>query len=698
MTMTAPSVTTAVALPEIDLSCDAELSEVSPRSVADTSDVEPPAPTPAAPAPTPTPAEPAPAPPLPVSATPTAVTPTVKAPALTPTPAAATTAPAAASTTPQPAASAHETAPAVPTAQPATAVATTTATPVAAIATIVSPAAAAASTPTTASAPAASAADAADAADAALSDALADAADGDGAPGSDGKGSKTVNPKVAWTTEEDEKLVAAVEKFGATRWSLISAHVPGRVGKQCRERWFNHLCPEVSKGSWTAEEDEIIAQGVLELGTKWSEIVKRLPGRTDNAIKNRFNSNKRREVRAARREELAAEKEAAAALNPEVKKAKKGGGSAKSGGEKKAEKPEGGAKAEGGAKRKKGSKAAAGDAKAAADEADEEAMAMKRRRVMELAARLACEVGDDDDDTGGGDSVLSQLMDEIGSSPISCRGPRGPWADGTRTEAPLFTLTPLNLEESIEELFSESDCSRSDTADDLHSDLHSEHGNDDSVRLLSSDASDVFVESAAGVAPPPPPVAVDDGGGPHGKGDGLVRVWRPSPCKLSIDVRSADPSPRDADTDGASTDGAIDGGFELPELLQADTDGVEHLLTGEVQLTSEGAVPITPSGPAPKRQRRVAFIDDDGPAADGPADDDVAVNKGDDDWFALCASDAAGDSPADDKAREQEVLLPLLTPSNTKLCSALVDAFLPFPPSPPVRSRPSPRADKVKAR
>lgn len=112
---------------------------------------------------------------------------------------------------------------------------------------------------------------------------------------------RAINVKRAWTEAEDKLLVEVVEKYGAQRWSLIASHMSGRIGKQCRERWFNHLCPAVKKGEWTVEEDLLIEQGVAELGTRWSEIVKRLPGRTDNAIKNRYNSNQRRHQRMQRR-------------------------------------------------------------------------------------------------------------------------------------------------------------------------------------------------------------------------------------------------------------------------------------------------------------------------------------------------------------------------------------------------------------
>ena len=60
--------------------------------------------------------------------------------------------------------------------------------------------------------------------------------------------------KGPWTEQEDKKLIELVEKFGAEKWAFISKYFPDRIGKQCRERWFNHLNPSVNKSSWSEEE------------------------------------------------------------------------------------------------------------------------------------------------------------------------------------------------------------------------------------------------------------------------------------------------------------------------------------------------------------------------------------------------------------------------------------------------------------
>ena len=147
-----------------------------------------------------------------------------------------------------------------------------------------------------------------------------------GARGSHSDGPRIKGP---WTKEEDEMLRKLVEQHGPKKWSLIATFIPGRIGKQCRERWLNHLDTSVRKTPWTEAEDRILLAAQLSKGNRWCEIAKMLDGRPENAVKNRWNSLQNRKIaRAVQLGQLPPESLPGKRKKKTVKKKKKKNGSA----------------------------------------------------------------------------------------------------------------------------------------------------------------------------------------------------------------------------------------------------------------------------------------------------------------------------------------------------------------------------------
>ncbi|GMI77572.1 MYB-like 102, A. THALIANA MYB 4 [Hibiscus trionum] len=103
--------------------------------------------------------------------------------------------------------------------------------------------------------------------------------------------------KGPWTPEEDQKLVDYIRKHGYGNWRTLPKNAGlQRCGKSCRLRWNNYLRPDIKRGRFSFEEEEAIIQLHSVLGNKWSAIAARLPGRTDNEIKNYWNTHIRKRL------------------------------------------------------------------------------------------------------------------------------------------------------------------------------------------------------------------------------------------------------------------------------------------------------------------------------------------------------------------------------------------------------------------
>ncbi|KAL4650586.1 hypothetical protein ACB092_01G097900 [Castanea dentata] len=103
----------------------------------------------------------------------------------------------------------------------------------------------------------------------------------------------------AWTALEDQLLIDYIKIHGEGRWGKIPKETGlKRCGKSCRLRWLNYLKPDIKRGNITQDEEDLILRLHKLLGNRWSLIAGRLPGRTDNEIKNYWNSTLRKKLQA----------------------------------------------------------------------------------------------------------------------------------------------------------------------------------------------------------------------------------------------------------------------------------------------------------------------------------------------------------------------------------------------------------------
>jgi hypothetical protein len=116
-------------------------------------------------------------------------------------------------------------------------------------------------------------------------------------------------PRRKFSASEDDTLLQLVAKHGAYNWQQIARHLPGKTGRQCRDRFANYLVPTLSHEPWSTAEDFVLTQEFRQIGPRWAQIAACLPGRSSNAVKNRWRTQLRATYRGRSAKRTAAQAE-----------------------------------------------------------------------------------------------------------------------------------------------------------------------------------------------------------------------------------------------------------------------------------------------------------------------------------------------------------------------------------------------------